>query len=381
MRIFISAGEPSGDMHGDNLARALTATNSQCDLYGLGGPRMRAAGVDLLYPLAEHAVMGFLRVVQVVPALADLLDRVTDAWHRRRPDAVVLIDYPGFHWWVAARAKAMDIPVISFVPPQIWAWASHRAKKMRAYFDHVLCALPFEEDWFRQRGISATYIGHPYFDELQRQRLDANFMNQQRERGHPVVALLPGSRGHEVAHNLESMIGTAKIIQRDRPDTRFLFACFNEKHRKIVSQQLESESLAAEIHVGKTPEIIELADACVSVSGSVSLELLHRLKPTVVVYRVTPFYHFLTNKVKNVPYITLVNLLAEREIFPEYLTMKDESDRPAGHVLSWLNDPTARHQTITALAELKNRVAQPGACAAATNYLFDRFAGRASRAA
>jgi lipid-A-disaccharide synthase len=277
MRIFISAGEPSGDMHGDNLARALTAASSPCDLYGLGGPRMRAAGVDLLYPLAEHAVMGFLRVVQVVPTLADLLDRVTAIWHRRRPDAVVLIDYPGFHWWVAARAKAMEIPVISFVPPQIWAWASHRAKKMRATFDHVLCALPFEEPWFRARGISASYIGHPYFDELQQQRLDAEFISQQRGKSGPIVGLLPGSRGHEVAHNLESMIGTARMVHRDRPDARFLFACFNDKHRNIVLHRLNREQLPAEVHVGKTPEIIELAEACVSVSGSVSLELLHRL--------------------------------------------------------------------------------------------------------
>ncbi len=381
MRIFISAGEPSGDLHGDNLARALTAANPHCDLYGLGGPRMRAAGVDLLYPLAEHAVMGFIRVVQVVPALSDLLDRVTDAWHRRRPDAVVLIDYPGFHWWVAARAKAMDIPVISFVPPQIWAWASHRARKMRATFDHVLCALPFEESWFRARGMSATYIGHPYFDELKRQRLDATFMEQQQQHGKTIVGLLPGSRGHEVAHNLESMIGTARLVHHKRPDTRFLFACFNDKHRKIVEDRLRRELLPAEVCVGKTPEIIELSEACVSVSGSVSLELLHRLKPTVVVYRTTPFYQWITNTFKNVPYISLVNLLATREVFPEYLTTQDESVRPASHVLNWLNNGLAREQTTSALEDLKNRVARPGACAAAAGYLADRFGSRIARAA
>jgi lipid-A-disaccharide synthase len=381
MRIFISAGEPSGDMHGDNLARALIAADPQCDPYGLGGPRMRAAGVDLLYPLAEHAVMGFIRVVQVVPALSDLLDRVTDAWHRRRPDAVVLIDYPGFHWWVAARAKAMEIPVISFVPPQIWAWASHRSKKMRATFDHILCALPFEEAWFRGRGISASYIGHPYFDELQRQQLDAAFLSRQRLDGGPVVGILPGSRGHEVVHNLETMIRTARVIHHHRPDVRFLFACFSDKHRKVVANRLGCESLPAEVCVGKTPEIIELSEACVSVSGSVSLELLHRLKPTVVVYRTTAFYHRLTRIVKNVPYISLVNLLADREVFPEYFTSKDEGDGPAGHVLTWLGDMNARQKTMTALKELKSRVAQPGACASAASYLIDRFASGLVRAA
>src|SRR5262245_53480678 len=228
MRIFISAGEPSGDMHGGNLTRALRHLDPQCDIYGLGGPRMRAAGVDLLYPLAEHAIMGFIRVLGVVPALADVLDRVTAAWHRRRPDAVVLIDYPGFHWWVAARAKALEIPVISFVPPQIWGWASHRVKKMRRTFDQVLCALPFEEEWFRSRGLRTIYVGHPYFDELASRTIDQSFVNYLRQLpdfsarraegseafglknqtpdGIHVIGLLPGSRTHEVMHNLPLLL-------------------------------------------------------------------------------------------------------------------------------------------------------------------------------
>ncbi len=145
MRCFISAGEPSGDLHGGNLARALQQLHSQIQLTGLGGPNMRSADVELLDPLAEKAIMGLVGVMKYVPSLMDLLERITIEWHKRRPDVVVLIDYPGFHWHLAARAKAMDIPVVSFVPPQIWAWASYRIRKMRKSFDHVLCALPFEE--------------------------------------------------------------------------------------------------------------------------------------------------------------------------------------------------------------------------------------------
>lgn len=381
MRIFISAGEPSGDMHGGNLARAISSRNPNCELTGLGGPRMRAAGVQLLYPLAEHAVMGFIRVVQVIPALSDLLDRVTDDWHRRRPDAVVLIDYPGFHWWVAARAKAMDIPVISFVPPQVWAWASHRVRRMRNTFDHVLSALPFEHNWFQSHGVRSTYIGHPYFDELASQRLDDEFMDKQRLHGRPIVALLPGSRGHEVAHNLDSMLETARVIHAERPEVRFLLAAFHEKHAHAIRRRLVSHSLPAEVYVGKTPEIIELASACMSVSGSVSLELLHRLKPTVIVYRVAPFYYYLAQLVKNVPYITLVNLLADRELFPEYLTTRNEGARTARHILDWLGDDPARQATVSSMQELKRRVGQPGACAAAAEYLDSRFASGIARAA
>src|SRR5207237_1430684 len=128
----------------------------------------------------------------------------------RRPDAIVLIDYPGFHWHLAAKAKAMGIPVISFVPPQIWGWASHRVKRMRKNFDYVLCALPFEARWYHERGvINAHYIGHPYFDELSRQKLDHGFLENQRRDRRPIVALLPGSRGHEVKHNLPTLLNTA----------------------------------------------------------------------------------------------------------------------------------------------------------------------------
>jgi lipid-A-disaccharide synthase len=373
MHFFISAGEPSGDLHGGNLARALRAADATVELGGLGGPCMRSAGVDLLYPLAEHAVMGLAAVVRVVPEMADLLDRVASSWHRRRPDAVVLIDYPGFHWWVAARAKAMDIPVVSFVPPQIWAWASYRARRMRRTFDHVLCALPFEEEWFASRGISARYIGHPYFDELAAQRLDATFLAGQRGLPGPVVALLPGSRNAEVRYNLETLVGTARYVLARRPDARFLFACFRESHRAAVAARIRSERLPAEAHAGRTAEIIELADACVAVSGSVGLELLYRRTPTVVVYRTTTFYRFAAWLLKKVPHISIVNVLAGREVFPEFLTDRDEPERAGVHVVRWLTDPSAKAAVVSELDRLAGDVARPGACAAAADFL---LAGR-----
>lgn len=381
MRVFVSAGEPSGDLHGANLARALRRLNPSTQIVGLGGAQMREAGVELLYPLAEHAVMGFVRVVGVIPQLADLLDRVTADWQRRRPDAVVLIDYPGYHWWVAARAKAMEIPVVSFVPPQIWAWASHRVAKVRAYFDEVLCSLPFEPEWFKERGVpQARYVGHPYFDELARQRLDRAFISDPQSRGR-FVAMLPGSRGHEVAHNLPTMLGAARKIQDARPDARFVFACYREEHRRRVDARIVGNGLNAESHVGLTPEIIAAAEACIAVSGSVSLELLYHCTPTVVLYRTTRFYKFLTQLCKNVPYISLVNLLAGRELFPEFLLDRDEPGPMADVILAWLNDEDRRSELIGQLQRLKHDVAAPGACDRAAEILLERFGRRTYAAA
>jgi lipid-A-disaccharide synthase len=321
--------------------------------------------------------MGFLRVAAVVPRLADLLDRVTAVWHRRRPNAVVLIDYPGYHWWVAARARELDIPVVSFVPPQLWAWAGHRVRKMRASFDQALCSLPFEEEWFRSRGMPATYIGHPYFDELAAQVRDSEFIRECRSQG-PVVGLLPGSRQGEIAHNLDWMIASATEIHRRRPDARFVFACFRDDHRNEVLRRLAVTSLPAEAHVHRTGDIIAASDACIAVSGSVGLELLWHGKPTAVIYRTGQVGHFLFSQIRTTPYISIVNLIAGEELYPEYLISSRGHPGPANDVTRWLSEPIARTDIESRIRRLRDQVAQPGACAAAARILIDQY-GRGRR--
>src|SRR5206468_10273114 len=171
MRIFFSAGEPSGDVHGANLIGALRRLRPEVECEGFGGERMEAAGCRLHYPLTRLAVMWFLRALTNAPTFLDLLSRADRHFAKDPPDAVVLIDYPGFNWWVARRAHFHGIPVFYFVPPQLWAWAGWRVKKMRRFVDHVLCSLPFEETWYHERNVPADYVGHPFFDELPRQEL------------------------------------------------------------------------------------------------------------------------------------------------------------------------------------------------------------------
>jgi lipid-A-disaccharide synthase len=362
MRVFLSAGEPSGDLHAANLLRSLRTLDPNVACAGFGGDRLRAAGCDLLFPLAEHAIMGLGGIVRELPAMWRLLRRATEWIATHRPDAVVLIDYPGFHWWLARAAKKLGVPVVSFVPPQIWSWASHRVRKVRACFDHVLCSLPFEEPWYRERGVAARYVGHPYFDELAGQKLDADFLADQRRRPGPVVALLPGSRQGEIAWNLDTLLGAARVVHAARPDVRFLFACFKEEHRRLVRERLAIARLPAESYTGRTAEVIHLADTCVAVSGSVGLELLYHGTPSVVVYRLSHFSLQFLRLILNVPYISIVNLLAGRELFPEFLTSHDPSEEVAGRLLGWLNDPPAAAALRGELAALRERVGRPGAC-------------------
>jgi lipid-A-disaccharide synthase len=378
MRIFLCAGEPSGDVHGGNLVRALRQRRPDVECVGFGGDRLEAAGCRLLYPLCRLAVMWFLRVLVQAPRFLRLLDQADRYFRDERPDAVVLIDYPGFNWHLARLAHARGIPVFYFVPPQLWAWAGWRVKKMRRTVDHVLCTLPFEEAWYRARHVPAHTVGHPYFDELTRQRPDADFLKRQRDRGGAVVALLPGSRDQEIERNLPTLVRAAERIHAARPDARFLVACLHPAQAERVAAYLRRHSGAAlpvEVHSGRTPEIIQAARACVAVSGSVGLELLYHGKPSVVVYRMMGRVDLAVGRwFMKCRYISLVNLLADRELFPEYLSARCEAAAVAGHVLRWLNDPAAYAAVCRELAELRQRVAAPGACDRAADYLLRALA-------
>jgi lipid-A-disaccharide synthase len=370
MRLFFSAGEPSGDLHGANLIRAINARHPSVEIVGYGGERMADAGARLDYLLCNLSVMGVRRIADHLATFLKLIRTADHSFRRRRPDAVILIDYPGLNWWIAKRAHRLGIPVVYFVPPQLWAWAGWRVGKMRRTVDHVLCTLPFEQDWYATRGVNATYIGHPYFDELQHQPLDAAFLADQRRKPGPVLALLPGSRTQEVTDNLPSFAKTAQRVHMQCPEARFLVASFNEKQRQMAAAMFAGTGMPVETHCGRTPEIISLARACLSVSGSVGLELLHRAVPSVVHYKVDRFTRgVLAPVLLKVKWISLVNLLANEELFPEFLTSADESDRVAKCLGEWLTDDRAHGSQTGRLEALRRRVAQPGACDRAADYI------------
>jgi lipid-A-disaccharide synthase len=376
MKLFLSAGEPSGDLHGSNLIHALKRHDPTIQITGFGGPKMTAAGAELLYPLTELAVMGLRRVVRHLPTFFRLAAIAERRFRVARPDAVVLIDYPGFNFALARRAHAAGIPVYYFVPPQLWAWRSGRVREVRKWCAGVLSALPFEDDWYRARGVATHYVGHPYFDELAGERLDAGFLAEQRGRGGRLVGLLPGSRNQEVAANTTMMLAAAARVKATHADARFLVAAFNDRQATAVREAAANSGLPVEVHVGRTPEVIESADVCVAVSGSVSLELLYRAKPTVVVYRMSPLSLWLARRLVKLRYFTLVNLLAGDEVFPEVATARDESARIAGHLSQWLGDAAQRDNLVSRITALRARVAVPGACDRAAEFLLSAVARR-----
>lgn len=396
MKIFFSAGEPSGDLHGANLIRQLRARRPDVECVGYGGPLMAEAGCELHADLTVLAVMFLFRALLHLPEFLALASKADRYFRHHRPDAVVLIDYPGFNWWIARRAKAHGIPVFYFAPPQIWAWAQHRVKKMRRLVDHVLCGLPFEADWFRAHGCNATLVGHPFFDEVRRQQFDQTFLEEARRRnpGRRLVALLPGSRTQEVTNNIDEFLKAAAIVRARVPDTWFAVAAFKASHADFVRERIAQAGLPIEVHVGRTPELIHLAEVAMAVSGSVSLELLFRKKPTVIQYRVGRIGFELQKFIRKSKYITLVNLLAakdplgiatgheralaapERPLFPEFLTYQDCSLGVAAQLIRWLLDGEQREGLVAELAKLKARVGHGGASQAAAAYILNTLDNR-----
>lgn len=381
MRIFISTGEPSGDLHAANLIHSLRKSDPDLEIVGFGGPKMAEAGARLLYPLVDLAVMWFLRVLLNIHKFFGLLAMADREFRERRPDAVVLIDYPGFHWWLAKTAKKHGIPVFYFVPPQIWAWAGWRIKKVKRSIDHVLCSLPFEPRWYEERDYpNAVYIGHPYFDELSERHLDDDFVGELARSTGPLVAILPGSRTQELIRNLPIMLKAAGKLAASRPDLRFAVACLHDRHRELAASILREANLPAaisiDLHANRTPELIRVANVAWAVSGSVGLELMTEALPTVVVYKIRPFdlwvaRHFIKSK-----YISLVNLLADAEVMPEYLTAVDVSSDLADWAGRWLDHPAEHRRASETLARLRADVAVPGASDRAAQAILGRIEGR-----
>jgi lipid-A-disaccharide synthase len=393
MRVFLSAGEPSGDHHAAVLVRELRSRDPSLEFVGLGGPQLEAAGCELVADMARLAVMWFLRVIVSIHRFIDLARQAERSFLDARPDVCVLVDFPGFHWWLAWRAKRHGIPVVFYCPPQIWAWASWRIKKMQRLIDHVLSALPFEHEWFVKQGMPSTLVGHPFFDE----HLSASARQSARVHSTgqalPHVLLLPGSRGQEIDDNLSSILHAATKVKQQVAAARFTVAALHERHaariRQVVAADPAARRLGLEVVAGQARELMEVADAAIAVSGSVSLELLAARVPTVIVYRVGGFAYVVQSFFRRARFITLVNLLACREpigpvprvllppravppadpeaVFPEYLTVHDPAERVATHVAEWLRDPAAISRARARVAAVAARVAHPGSAARAAS--------------
>ncbi len=395
MTVFFSAGEPSGDLHAATLLQELRKRHPGILATGFGGRHLAEAGCHLQADLTSLAIMWFGRVFSHLPKFFRLVGRANRMFRKNPPAAVILVDYPGFNWWIARLARRRRIPVFYYVPPQIWAWARWRVEKMRRLVNLVLCTLPFEAEFFRQHNCPAVYIGHPFFDHLANKQLDERFISQLASSGRPWVTLLPGSRFQELEANFETQLEVARLVHQARPEARFAVAAYSERHAAWLRERAKECQLPIQVWSEKTQELIRLAHCCVAVSGSVALELLYYEKPSAILYRIGPVAWWAQGFFRQVRYICLVNLLAAEDalapgrrwpalddqqgaIYPEFLTYRDPSRSIATEVLRWLGDDQAWADCVAKLRDLKSRYAQPGAAARGAEYILHYLQAKVS---
>ena len=365
MHVFFSAGEPSGDQHAAHLLQALRSRVPNARFSGFGGVHLEQAGAEVLYPLTDMAVMGITEVLPLLRKFYQVAQMGRRFLVEQRPDAVVLVDFPGFNWHIAKYAKQLGIPVYYYCPPQLWAWAAWRIKKVRKYVDCVLSVLPFEAEWYRNRGVRVEYVGHPFFDEVAEKQLDESFCRDLRASSPQLVGFLPGSRRSEVTRNFPAMLEVARRIHRDHPEVRFPVACYKESQMDYCVAEMKKfdNSLPLDFFVGRTSEIIATMDCCLMVSGSVSLEILARGKPAAVTYRPNLTTYLFGKAVVQIKYMSLTNLMVDREMLPEFLYVYNVPKHAARmHAVldRWLRDPQEMQAVSRDMDALRREIVQTG---------------------
>ncbi len=383
--IFFSVGEPSGDLHASNLLRSLQQACPAMTFRGFGGSRMLEAGCQLDFELTRLAVVGFAEVLPKLREFYRIADIASSIFDAQRPDAVVLVDFPGFNWHIARRAKKRGIPVIYYLPPQLWAWGAWRIRKMQRHVDHVLCNLPFEPEWYASRGMSVDYVGHPFFDEVASHPLDEKFMSKWRQHAGVQVVVLPGSRTREIQNIWPIQLAAIRELAARHPRTRFLVACLKDRHCIACRQGLEPQDEKIDINffVGRTSELIELSDCALTKSGSVSLEMMARGTPAVVVYHASRLLYEIGKRLTNLTSMTLPNLIANKTIMPEFLAVGSNAstiEKTVAAMDRLIGDPAERARQTTELSELSRQFAVPGASRRAAQTILEHLSRKVSPA-
>jgi lipid-A-disaccharide synthase len=363
--IMLSAGEASGDLHGATMCRALRALDPGLRLIGMGGPRMAAAGVEILVDPTAHAAMGTSEAVGRVPGLYRAYKLLVRRLREARPTAMVLIDFPEFNLRLARQARRAGIPVVYFIPPQLWAWRRGRIRQMARRVTRVLAAFPFEKSLYEEAGIPVEFVGHPLLDVVPSDldRLKARERLRVGE-GQTLVGLLPGSRRQEIERLLPPMLDAAARLSRTDGRRSFVLGLAASVDRELVAGHLRRASETGGPPValveGLTYEVMAASDALLIASGTATLEAALLGAPMVVCYRVSRLSEVVARLLKRSAWISLPNIVAGRAAVPEILQDKVTGARLASEAERLLVDPEAATAQRAAFKDVRSRLGQPG---------------------
>jgi lipid-A-disaccharide synthase len=364
--LLVSAGEVSGDQYAGDLVQKLRAQGEEVAVFGLGGDRLEAEGAHLVAHVNDLAVVGLLEVVRHISRLRTVFRSVLAEVDCRRPSLAVLVDYPDFNLRLARELKRRGVPVVYYVSPQVWAWRRGRVATIRETVAHMIVIFPFEEALYRQAGVPVTFVGHPLVDLVRAlQDRDAFLAAQGLDPARPVLAVLPGSRRQEVAHNLAPLAGALRLLAARR-ELQFLIAAAPGLDASIFDAfDTALSGLPAVRLSGRAHEIMASATAGVVASGTATVEAALLDLPMVVVYRLSPLTYLLGRPLVRVPHFAMANLIAGREVVKELIQREFRAEAVAAEALALIDDPQRRADVRAGLAEVRRRLGPKGASARA----------------
>lgn len=360
-KILISAGEASGDIHAAAVTAAIKRIDSTTEVFGMGGDELRAAGGEVLFDIKDHGVMGFVEVLKKLPDLFKLRREFVRVMDERKPDCLVVVDYPGFNMKLAKLAHDKGIPVVSYIAPSAWAWNKGRAKNVAKIVDKVACIFPFEYDVYKEAGAPVEFVGHPLVDIVHptMERAEAEAWVG-KEPGRPLVLLMPGSRLMEIERMLDVILEGAKLLQKQMPQVQFAMPRAGTIPLEMLQSKIQASGLEVKITEGHNYDLFSVADLALATSGTVTLEAAMCGLPSVILYRTSAITAFIARRVINIPNIGLPNIVAGRQILPELLQEELTPAKLAATAVELLA-PERRPQLEANLAYMKERLGEPGA--------------------
>lgn len=352
--IFISAGESSGDLLGADLARALYHANPSLKLIGMGGKRMQEAGVDVVFDSKQLSVVGALEVIRYLPRILLTLHRIKKYLRKTKPNLIILIDFPDTHFRIMKYAKKLGIPVLYYVSPQIWAWRSGRIKQIKNYVDHMAVLFSFEAKIYRDATVPVTFVGHPLAQIVQPSlSKDAAYSFFNLDSQHPIITLFPGSRHSEMQNHLSIIIESTNEITKKIPDAQFVLVLADHFDEKAIREKIPHSIKIIRHHLY---DLLQITDAAIAVSGTVTLEIALMQVPLCIIYKISAFSFWIAKKLIQLKQIGLCNIVLEKMVAKEFIQDNANAQLIAAEIVKLISDQTYRDQIKADLSTIKNKI-------------------------
>ena len=362
MKIMLSVGEASGDLHGANLAEALKAVDPQVELIGMGGEQMRKAGVRIVYDIKNLGVIGIGEIIKKIPFFYKLRTFLVNTMKEEKPDALVCIDYPGFNMKLIEKAKEAGIPVIYYILPTIWAWHKSRGNVIAEYTDLAVSLFPFEAEMYKKMGTNVVYGGHPLLDTVKpSMSKDEAYSFFGLQQGKKTVLFMPGSRVQEVQSLYGKMLAAGKLLQDKVEGLQFMVPKASTIDKHMLEEAAREANL--EVHIGeeRVYDMMNIADAAICASGTATLETALMGVPTLLVYRVNALTYWLSKILVHLDSIGLPNIISGHRIMPELWQDEVTPENIEAAVLPWLVDAAAAEEARHLMAGVRCQMGEAGA--------------------